>query len=115
MSRFVSVAFSIGVLSACASSHSRLRAEYPSMYSDDGCPVTDALQAALTSRYQPGSPISLVRADFEARGGWCATTLAHDKTQCEVELGCSYSIHAEFQLSDGAIGSASFKTVQVLE
>ena len=115
MSRIIVVALSIGVLTACETSQGLLRAEYPNLYSDDGCPVTDALQTRLTSRYQPGSSISVARADFEARGGWCATTTTQDKTQCEMELGCSYSIQADFQAVDGTIASASFKTIQVLE
>jgi hypothetical protein len=102
-------------LSACASSQSRLRGEYPDVYSADGCPNTDALQAVLTRKYLPGTPIAVARTDLEAHGGRCATSTAQDITECEVELGCSYSIQVTFQVVQGSIASATLRTMQVLE
>jgi hypothetical protein len=102
-------------LSACASPRSRLRGDYPDVYSADGCPNADALEALLAHKYLPGTPIAVPRTDLEAHGGRCATSTARDVTECEIELGCSYSIQATFQVLQGIIASATLRAMQVLE
>jgi hypothetical protein len=102
-------------LSACTSPQSRLRGDYPDAYSADGCPNTAALEALLAHKYLPGTPIAVARTDLEAHGGRCATSTAQDMTECEIELGCSYSIQATFQVVQGSIANTTLRTMQVME
>jgi hypothetical protein len=101
-------------LSACASAPNPMETQYPSLYSDDGCPIASELAKVLAVPLPTGSSASDAHTYFECRGGGCWETAAHDKMTCEIEVGCSYSIQASLELSGGAVTGAAFQAVQVL-
>lgn len=93
----------LAVLVGCSARPPSPRSALATYYSKDGCPQTDEIKAMLEDNIHDGQKYEDTRRFFASIGGRCAITLSSDRGFCDIDLGCTHELRADFVVAQGAL------------